>query len=250
MDLKQSTIEAILDSERELVDSAPERYPEYFTHTYNVSAFLNEFLINLKDPNKFLFRIFLGHIRKHYLLAMLSAVRLHGVQTAANTRQLLEAGVAAAYSLANEDITDFVKEDKEGFLVSSKKNSVKHYKWLNDNFKTASDIIKNFKDSINSSAHANVIYAMKTFPLDESKGEYQSSFFDFEDELDVKKDLWLLANATLGLLHLFFRVNLTRDIIQFSPGFSDRLEKELKESEKLKENALMEPRIKKVQEKK
>ena len=54
------------------------------------------------------------------MLGFLSALRLHHVQTMMNLRQVLEAGSAAAYAIANPKIEDFVDTDDFGIMDPSK----------------------------------------------------------------------------------------------------------------------------------
>ena len=49
MDLKQSNIGEILDSERLMVLNAPERYGVYYTHALDASVFLSKFISSSKS---------------------------------------------------------------------------------------------------------------------------------------------------------------------------------------------------------
>lgn len=54
MDFKQSTIEEILDSEREMVLKGAERYGDYFHNASNFNAMLHHFLESI-NPDRFIF---------------------------------------------------------------------------------------------------------------------------------------------------------------------------------------------------
>ena len=63
------------------------------------------------------------------MLAFLSALRLHHVQAMMNLRQVLEAGAAAAYCIANPKVEDFVDIDEFGIMDPSKELTNKRYRW-------------------------------------------------------------------------------------------------------------------------
>jgi hypothetical protein len=95
MEFKQNTIGQILDSENEAVVTASERYGEYFDHALACSTLITQFLKSI-DPDRYVFASFLSQVKKHHFLALLSAVRLHRIQSMMNLRQVLEAGACAA----------------------------------------------------------------------------------------------------------------------------------------------------------
>jgi hypothetical protein len=191
---------------------------------------------------------FFSLMKKHHMLALLSIVRLHKVQAMMNLRQVLEAGAAAAFAIANPDQEHFVKTDVQGLLDASPELSKKRYKWLDENYKERSASLKKIKEQINvSSSHANIISAHNTFRIEESGERAGAPFFDVEDDYFVKTDLWLSASIGLTLVDLFFGVNQGRDVITFIPNFThyvqeaarrtDALLAELKETDRYKQAA-------------
>lgn len=68
------------------------------------------------------------------MLALLSTVRLHKVQSMMNLRQVLEAGAAAAFAIANPEMQHFADTDANGFLDPSKALAKKRYAWLDKHF--------------------------------------------------------------------------------------------------------------------
>ena len=131
-------------------------------------------------------------MKKQQFLAFLSALRLHNVQAMMNLRQVLEAGAAAAYAIANPNVEDFVDIDEFGIMDPSTKLLGKRYKWLGEQYPVASNWIKETKDEINAnSAHANIISGSRTFRVSEDGKGVSTPFFDVEDTDYVKIDLWL-----------------------------------------------------------
>lgn len=80
MEFRQSTFGDIIESEREMFLTASDRYGDFFINAFEFNVLLNEFIKSV-DPDRFIFAMFLSQIRKHTTLALLSAVRLHSVQT-------------------------------------------------------------------------------------------------------------------------------------------------------------------------
>ncbi|MBU0478563.1 hypothetical protein KKC91_08355 [bacterium] len=237
MDFKQSTIGEILDSEREMVLEGAKRYEEYFVNASDFNHLLNEFLKTIA-PDRSIFAAFLSQIRKHHMLALFSAVRLHRTQAMMDMRQVLEAGACAAYAIANPDLKDFANFDNQGIINPSDALTKKRYKWLEKNYKTGSDAIKNMKSSINKRAHSNIVDAQKTFKIDVQSRKFETPFFDIEDDYHVKTDLWMIGNVVMDLMDLFYNVNKERDVIKFIDDFIPRLKSLKKQNDKLKQEMM------------
>jgi hypothetical protein len=245
MIFKQSTLGEILDSEREMVLRG-ERYGHYHNNALGFINPLSSGMIKSVDADRFVFAIFLSQIRKHLTLSLFSALRLHKVQTMMNMRQALEAGACAGYAIANTDPADFADVRDDGTLDPSKKLTRKRYDWLDQNFPDGSASIKRMKATINElGTHANIVTAQQTFKHDLEAGIFNTTFFDYEDEMSVKTDLWQIANVTLGLMDLFYGVNQTLGVIKLQDGWSDKFQALVKENERLKVEMLAHERLKK-----
>ena len=217
MDFKQSNIGEILDSERLMVLTAPERYGWYYTQALDSSVFLSKFIKSL-DGDRFVFGRFHSQVKKHHLLALFSTVRLHEAQSTMNLRQVLEAGACAAFAIANPHPNHFVTTDSQGLPNSSQKLMAKIYNWLNQNYPDGSQNIKAMKDLINAStAHANLAFTGSKFKQNDD--DISSPFFDFEDPYFVKTDLWRIGNISISLLNLFYGVNQGLNVIKFVDDF-------------------------------
>jgi hypothetical protein len=219
MQFPQQTIQQIVDSEREMVLTASERFGRYYDTALECVVFTTQFLKSI-DRDRWVFGGFQALAKRHLTLALFSTVRLHKEQAMMDLRQALEAGACAAFAIANPDHAHFVDTDKFGVLDPSQKLASKRYKWLDANYPNASKAIQERKDQINSSnSHANLISAYGRSRADEQEGWFSEPFFDVEDEYHIKIDRWRIADSALTLLHVFYEVNEGRDVIKFVDNF-------------------------------
>jgi hypothetical protein len=238
MDFKQSTFQEILDSEREMVLRAEERFGPYYVNAFRFTELFSQ-SINTVPITRLIFALFLSQVRKHQTLALFSTVRLHRTQAKMNLRQALEARAFAAYAIAHIDATDFADKDEEGILNPTQDLAMKRYKWLEQNFAEGSNAIKRLKETINqSSAHSNILDAQSNFNFDGVNRRFDTPFFDFEDVYLIKSDLWLIANVAMGLLRLFFEVNRTLDVVVFADDFEKRLKELGSDNGRLREEMM------------
>ena len=221
-ELKQETVQDLINSEGELLSHAPKVYGEYFAHALEFGDFLSKFLISI-NPDRYIFAAFLSQVRMNYFLAFFSALRLHHVQAGMNLRQMLESGAWAAYAIANPEQEKFSIEVGGIIEVPDSLEKARNL-WLENNFKIGSDAIKKLKGLINSSvAHSNIVYAFNNFRLDTQASKFETPYFDFEDKFLVKSDLWFMSNIALGILDLFNGVNSSLQVVKFSPRFKESI---------------------------
>jgi hypothetical protein len=217
MDLLQSTLEEITESEGKMPLLARTRYGEFYKNAVACSIFLSNCIAEIHH-SRMMFARFLALTKKHHMLAVLSTVRLHRVQAMMNLRQVLEAGAAAAFAIANPEVHHFAEMDKQGILDASPQLARKRYRWLNKHYPTKSEWIRATKDRINeSAAHANVVSSENVFRVDEEEKVANTPFFDIEDDYFVKVDLWQSAAVGLELMDLFYGVNKGREVLTFHP---------------------------------
>lgn len=221
MEYKQDSFDDIIKSEYDMVLDGQKRYGKYYIHAINFYNFLQQFIISV-DASRFIFTAFLGQIRKHHLLAILSTLRLQHTQSMMNLRQVLEASASAAYSIANPDKKGFIIEDESRIIKTTDKLRNKQYKWLDKNYKHGSDAIKRMKDLINdTSSHSNLVNAHRNFKF-QSK-EAHMPFFDYENEFHIKAALWQASNIVLGITNLFYVVDKDIRSIKFVDSFEKDL---------------------------
>jgi len=211
----------IIESEREMVLTAPDRYRGFYDNVVGVGSLLQHGITGL-PASRDIFAMFASQVKKHYLLAQFSFVRLHQIQGRMNLRQVLEAGAAAAYAIAHNDPADFADADAHGILDPAQKLTLRRYKWLDEHYPRGSASLKALKAFVNDfGSHASIVQTGNNFGVEE--GWFTTSFFDVEDPYFVKTDLWLTANVGLGVLDLFFGVNRDERVLTLADDFAARL---------------------------
>jgi len=245
--LKQSNLSEIIRTEHELLEEAPKKYGEFFSHAIESYKLLQSFVITIKDEG-WLFVAFLSHLKKHHLLGLLSTVRRHHVQFVMNLRQVIESGTNASYALGNPKPEDFALSTPEGILEIPEKLKKKRYKWLEKNYPKGSKAIKSMKKLMQKPSHSNIIDAHRTFKYEvkNKAAQLKTPFFDFQNDFQVKSNLWSLANMAMGLMDLFYGINLKYKIITFSPNFIKDLQLLEKENKRLKKIIMDIPRFKRA----
>lgn len=188
--------------------------------------------------------LFLSQIKKHHTLAFFSVARLHHIQAMLNLRQVLEAGVNAAYGLENPNVDDFVIKKEDGTLDTSSVLDLKRYKWIEDKYKSHSNFIKDKKSSINTScAHSNMIFAFNNFSMADCK--FNTDFFDKREEHLVKADLLMIGNIAFWLMDLFYGINKNFNQLIFVDDFVKQLQELKKDNDILTERIKKHPRFQK-----
>ena len=214
----------LIETEMRLALEAPQRYGKYYRHAAECSGFFSLFPKSI-DPDRAIFASLHALAKKHHTLALFSTVRLHQVQSAMDLRQVLEAGAMAAFAIANPEPHHFVEKDKRGLTNWSKKLTRRIYAWLDRECGAASQAIKEMKGLINeTTAHANPIYTINIFDIDEKERVFLTPFFDLEDDHHVRADLWRIGRVGIVLLDLFCRVNEARNVIKLVDDFVPRFE--------------------------
>lgn len=223
MIFKQATVGEIIESERDMILKGAELYGEFFVNASEFNDLLINFIKSIDDPSKFIFLAFLSQVRKHHTLALFSSVRLHHIQAGMNLRQVFEAGAWAGYAMASSDKNKFC-EEVGGSIAVPKRLKTARDTWLDQNFKPKSDEIKRLKELLNGSvAHSNIIYTFQNFEAKPANDPgFNLPFFDFFDEYRIKTDLWFVANTALGLLDMFYGINLQYKVFKFVDDFMPR----------------------------
>jgi hypothetical protein len=224
-----ATLEDIVASERSMFLDGESRYGRHFQHARAATMYLSLCVVTVEHDRSDTFGRLFSLMKKHHTLAFLSTLRLHKVQAMLNLRQVLEAGAGAAYAIAKPDFLGFADIDQFGIMDSSKSLS-KPYKWLSDNYADRSKWMTNTKGLINKqTAHANIISADATFRTGQTKDAVDLPFFDAEDEYFVQADLWLISDAAIKLMDLFYWISKDvaretgRLVVEFRLDFADAI---------------------------
>jgi hypothetical protein len=251
----QSTLEEIIDSERAMIFDAPKRYKHHYKHARAATIYLSLCIESIELDRADMFGRLFSLMKKHHTLSVFSALRLHKVQAMMNLRQVLEAGAAAAFAIANPETHHFVDVDAFGIMDPSQKLTGKRYKWLDQNYPDKSTWIASTKGLINNSAaHANIISGDNTFRLADNQIVASAPFFDAEDEYFVKADLWLISSVAVTLMDFFFGVasdvaNAGRSVIDFRPDFRQTVTGLAAESNAILAELQASPRFQKAMQK-
>lgn len=243
------SIEDFSDQENLLIKQAPTKYGEVYTNTNDLLSLLLNFTSGVIDPDAWIFIGFLSQVQKSLLLAFLSTLRQHDVQTLMMLRMALESTVLAAYSLYQTDVNVYGKINPQGFMDINKKTKDKAYKWIDREFGSHSKILKFFKEEINSnSAHANfglifnnLDFSTETFLtkhlFDDNEGDKEHHF------IITMQRLWWIGNISFGLLSLFEQVIKKYPLIQLVDDFGQMLAKHGIENDRIKEKLQKHPRF-------
>lgn len=236
LEFPRSTIAQIIDSEREMLVTASQRYGKYYETSLECSLLLTQFL-NSIDPDRWIFVSFLSLAKKHHTLALFSTLRLHKVQAMMNLRQTLEAGACAAFAIANPEHVHFVVADE--FDILDPVPAGKRYAWLDQHYPAGSTAIKEMKAQINITvAHANLVSTYNIFQPDYESHWFGTPFFDIEDEHFVKTDLWQIGNVALTLMYFFAEINEGRNVIKFVDNFYPLIQALSQKNEVLREEMM------------
>jgi hypothetical protein len=247
MKMNQSTIEEIIDSEALLSATAAEHYGIYYLHARNVTTFFSKCLTSI-DPGYDFFAGFYAHVKKHHLLALLSAIRLHYVQSQMNIRQVIEGGAWATYALAHTEADHFVHIDKRGILRPKTELSNKRDQWLAERFLKNWSYLRGLRSQINKyGTHANLVVSHKVLRRSEGGREWNMPFFDFTEDYHVYTNLWSIAGIGISLMDLFLGANQPTHI-HFVADFDDRLTELLHQNQLLQQEMQNTDRFKKMQE--
>ena len=151
-------------------------------------------------------------------------------------RQVLEASAWAGYAMAFKETDKFYLTDEKGLVSVPSRLQGARNSWLDKNFRIKSDELRNLKNLINeSTAHSNIIYTFQNFKV-QSAGTpgFHTPFFDFEDEYKVKSDLWFIANMAMGILDMFYGINLQYKVFQIAEIFQTDFQGLVDQNHKLK----------------
>jgi hypothetical protein len=222
--MKQDSFDAIAETEHALVAKASESYGSTFDVAQSLSMLFTGFIKSIDDPERFIFVAFHSQAKKHLILALLSAVRRHHVQTGVNMRHVLEAGAWAAYAMVHTGAEMFCEIDEHGYMDVPKRLEKARNAWLEKHHPTKSNELERLKKIINASlAHSNVIQASSASQMrDVTDPGFDTPFFDPENGYQIRSDLWFIGNTAMGLTDLLVAINREQKVFQLIDGFDDQ----------------------------
>lgn len=204
---KQSTLDEILTSEKEMIESGFDRYNDYYQNASDVIEVFRNGMIQSICPSCSIFCRFFSQVDKHLVLALFSTLRLHSAQCTMNLRHVLEAGTWAAYALAHKNLGDFINSDIDSD-IDFQRLGKERYNWLESNFSDDVKNIKVLKELLNKFfTHSNILSANQTCRNNTKAEAFETQFFDYENEKTVKCELVLIAKSAISIMGLLYKVN-------------------------------------------
>jgi hypothetical protein len=252
VEFKQVRVSDIIESERLMVLSAPERFGYLHDNAMGTGYLLGHGVVGMPHHRSLVAR-WASQLKKYHLLAIFSFVRLHQVQGLMNLRQVLEAAVDAAFAVAHvDDVKDYGSIDKRGAMMTPQSFKEKRYAWLAANYKDGSDNLQALKKAINRyGSHASVVQTMHNFQAQfgAATPHFRTSFFDAEDAFHVKIDLWRSADVALAVLDLLYGVNRDFGVLTYADDYLTRFNELARQHEALGEEMRATERFQETQRK-
>jgi len=230
-------------TEHGCIVDAEKKFGELYKNCENLLNLLWNFIEKIEIEAN-VFASFLSQVRKFAFLALLSALRQHNTQALMNVRQMLEAGVLAAYSFKERDTNAYYYKDKYGVGHEKKGIKGKAYEWLEKNYKKHSDTVKGQKKIINNMwAHPSILTAHLNCNVED--GCFSNFIFDKKDEMATKNALWLIGNSCFLFLDLYATLIVNFKLGKLSNDFHIKMKQLGQENQLLKDELMQNPRIKK-----
>jgi hypothetical protein len=152
----------------------------------------------------FLFMGVYSMVRKHLVLAVLSALRQHKVQSALNLRQAIEGTVVMLFLIAKP--APFEMKDGDDSIPEKLNREAR--KWIAAEYPDRSEKLKSFKDDINrTDSHTNIVNSYATFDYEHiERGFSENRFFDRDDREILFMSLWNVGHITTHIVSAFAQV--------------------------------------------
>ena len=197
-----SGIQQLSKTEHEFVINAPQEFNEFYYNTEQIITLYLDFLSNPK-PGIETFLLFYTQTRNFALLAFLSILRRHDIQTNFNIRLLIEYGSLAAYSIKNGDLGHFESKNKTGMIEMDESTRKKAYKFVHNKYQKTSQILKLGQDYVSKLyCHSNILNVYKNISI--AEGSTGLLFFDKRKDFIPRKDLVVLGGVALMFMDIFF----------------------------------------------
>ena len=221
------TLQTLLDEEHRRTYEARERFGAIVPLAQQGLTILSTSVVSVSADNGIIAAIMLA-IQKSVNLAFFSYIRAHTAQAEFNCRQAIEFTALGAYLLANPD-TDFLdsSDPQNPKLLPNQQLSKKAYKWLEEEERNISELLKSFKYSINNStAHGSIYVTNFTINLEsfaDNSSMFTGSFFDDLSINDSRAYLMSLCRLIVLIVETMRRANERT----LGIGMKDALEDEI-----------------------
>lgn len=238
-------MEEIIESEKQIVIDAKEKYGMYYSHAVKVQYLLKTFIEDIISTNWYGSPAFIGQIKKHFTLALLSTLRLHDSQYQMNLRQMIEATSRAVFGIANSEKEHFFNKVDEGRTIKEgQKISQEKYEWLEKNYSDSSDSLHSLKKIINNlGLHTGFATAHLSLNADEATIEDNNinrifCYFDNSNHFNsadnhIKHNLAVVSSLALLIMHLIYEANLKHNYYKIQDNFEDKFRELMKEGDDL-----------------
>lgn len=242
---KEDSLEEIIESEKQIVIDAKEKFGMYYSHAVKVQYLLKTFIEDIISTNWYGSPAFIGQIKKHFTLALLSTLRLHDSQYQMNLRQMIEATSRAVFGIANSEKEHFFNKVEKGRAIKEgQKVSQEKYEWLEKNYSDFSGSLHGLKKLINRlGLHTGFATAHLSLNADEAKKEDNNinrifCYFDNSNHFNssdnhIKQNLTVVSSLALLIMHLIYEANLKDKYYKIQDNFVDNFIELMKESDNL-----------------
>lgn len=175
----------------------------------------------------FLFAAEIAAMRKHAVLAYLSALRLHRTQCALNLRIMLEFNSIALFALSSPDPAQIIGPDfgAEAPRVEDK-TKTRAFAWLTREFPRLNARIRKAKRALDEwEAHGGIHPAGMTFDFDQiGDSFYNATFFDRNELIDYAAlSLLQVGDFSIGVMQSILEVNKSLAVLEIRPETESRL---------------------------
>lgn len=228
------SIHDLTGAEARMIHIAEYEYGDYFKVANSIVMFLWKFSGKI-DPDFWIFTAFLSQVQKSALLALMSAVRQHDIQTSMMMRYTLESATLAVYS-THEKNEDCYHEIKEDGTVSPNDALRKAYKWMEKAYPEYNEIVKFQKATLNKhSTHGNILPSVFNVDFHE-EGKVRFNFFDTTTKDLTNFKIWCIADICFKFLNVIGYINKEQPFFESVPKFNTIMSEYNSQINFLKEN--------------
>ena len=213
------TIEEYSADEHALIMNAKADHGDWFVFANNCMSLLDTGVIGFGDRRR-VFGGFWSQVTMHTLLALLSTLRKHSVQSSMNMRHVSEYACLAAYALVHPDRDLFTKM-KDGFHVPVEEAKKKSYVWLDQIAPIQMGRLEFIRKQISGShGHANLRNSTATIQFADDGAKFIFSFFDETHDDYVPMGLFRIGFLCITILEMLNIVDGENRLVVFGSHYA------------------------------